>query len=115
MRPVWGGANDPARFNAEQEANESMSDRMFELANHRYPQGHFAFPPVLWEPLPLQCSRPRLGVVTDPVAMTRRCARCLDIKPLDEFPPSAGQFMGRGYGCKACRKAAERERRNNAA
>lgn len=41
----------------------------------------------------------------------RRCNTCKEVKPLGEFPRSAGQPEGHGYQCKACKAAATKERR----
>jgi hypothetical protein len=44
---------------------------------------------------------------------TKRCTRCAETKPLDEFRLRGGQFRERGYRqmwCKACEPEVRRER-----
>ena len=40
---------------------------------------------------------------------TRRCARCRQTKPLEDFPLSPKEPEGRGYRCKECKAAVMRD------
>lgn len=42
---------------------------------------------------------------------TRKCNRCGEVKPLDDFPLRSGAYRGHGYHCKPCHAEQARERR----
>jgi hypothetical protein len=42
---------------------------------------------------------------------TRQCARCKEVKPLEDFPREGNKARGRGYSCKPCKAEATREAR----
>ena len=43
--------------------------------------------------------------------LSKRCARCCEVKALEEYPPRKGRRGGRNSWCRACHAKYKRERR----
>lgn len=98
-----------------------MSDRIFEMVDHRYPWGHFAYPAVanVVEAPFHESTTPQDRLLrppdadlpftaTDPITRTRRCRVCHEWKAFEAFHRDANNTEGIVYTCKACRRVERR-------